>query len=102
MPWMFYRYIMGEVVRVFLLSATVLVLVVAFAAAIKPLAADDLAGPLRVAKYVMLAIVPMLQFSIPVAAGFAATLVMHRYAACHVAGDHLLQRSRRCPNSVGQ
>ena len=81
MPWMLYRYFMGELLRVFLLSATVLVLVVAFGAAIKPLAADDLGGPLRVAKYITLAIVPMLQFAIPFAAGFAATLVMHRFTA---------------------
>ncbi len=80
MPWMFYRYIMGEVLRVFVLSATVLVLVVAFGAAIKPLAADDLAGPLQIAKYITLAIVPMLQFAIPFAAGFAATVVMHRFS----------------------
>ncbi len=81
MPWMLYRYFMGELLRVFLLSATVLVVVVAFGAAIKPLAADDLGGPLQVAKYITLAIVPMLQFAIPFAAGFAATLVMHRYTA---------------------
>jgi len=81
MPWMLYRYFMGELVRVFLLCTTVLVLVVAFGAAIKPLAADDLGGPLQVAKYITLAIVPMLQFAIPFAAGFAATLVMHRYTA---------------------
>ncbi len=79
MPWMLYRYFMGELLRVFLLTATVLVVVVAFGAAIKPLAADDLGGPLQVAKYITLAIVPMLQFAIPFAAGFAATLVMHRY-----------------------
>ncbi len=78
MPWMLYRYMMGDLLRVFLLSATVLVLVVAFGAAIKPLAADDLAGPLQVAKYIMLAIVPMLQFALPFSAGFAATVVMHR------------------------
>ncbi len=78
---MLYRYFMGELLRVFVLSATVLVLVVAFGAAIKPLAADDLGGPLQIAKYITLAIVPMLQFAIPFAAGFAATLVMHRYTA---------------------
>ena len=78
MPWMLYRYIMGELLRVFALSATVLVLVVAFGAAIKPLAGDDLAGPLQAAKYIMLAIVPMLQFALPFSAGFAATLVLHR------------------------
>ena len=78
MSWMLYRYILGELLRVFALSATVLVLVVAFGAAIKPLAGDDLAGPLQVAKYIMLAIVPMLQFALPFSAGFAATVVLHR------------------------
>ncbi len=69
---------MAELLRVFGLTAAVLVLVVAFGAAIKPLAAEDLVGPLQTAKYVMLAIVPMLQYALPFSAGFAATLVYHR------------------------
>ncbi|MHC4767748.1 MAG: LptF/LptG family permease, partial [Planctomycetota bacterium] len=50
----------------------------AFGAAIKPLAGDDLIGPLQTAKYIMLAAVPMLQFALPFSAGFAATMVLHR------------------------
>jgi lipopolysaccharide export LptBFGC system permease protein LptF len=69
---------LAELLRVFGLTAAVLVLVVAFGAAIKPLAAEDLVGPLQTAKYVMLAIVPMLQYALPFSAGFAATLVFHR------------------------
>ncbi|MHC4181408.1 MAG: hypothetical protein ACYSWU_28245, partial [Planctomycetota bacterium] len=72
MPWLLYRYLLGELLRVFALCAAVLVLVIAFGAAIKPLAGDDLIGPLQTAKYIMLAAVPMLQFALPFAAGFAA------------------------------
>ncbi|MCH8151546.1 MAG: LptF/LptG family permease [Planctomycetes bacterium] len=78
MPGLLYRYMLGELLRVFALCAAVLVMVIAFGAAIKPLAADDLIGPLQTAKYIMLAIVPMLQFALPFAAGFAATMVFHR------------------------
>lgn len=78
MPWLLYRYLLGEILRVFMLCAFVLVLVIAFGAAIKPLAGDDLIGPLQTAKYIMLAIVPMLQFALPFSAGFAATIVLHR------------------------
>jgi lipopolysaccharide export LptBFGC system permease protein LptF len=78
MPWLLYRYLLGELLRVFALCATVLVLVIAFGAAIKPLAGDDLIGPLQTVKYIMLAAVPMLQFALPFAAGFAATMVLHR------------------------
>lgn len=81
MPWLLHRYVLGELLRVFALCATVLVVLIAFGAAIKPLAGDDLIGPLQTAKYVLLAIVPMLQFALPFAAGFAATLVMHRLTA---------------------
>ncbi|MHC4219428.1 MAG: LptF/LptG family permease [Planctomycetota bacterium] len=78
MPWLLYRYLMGQLLRVFVLCASVLVLVIAFGAAIQPLAGDDLIGPLQTAKYIMLATVPMLQFALPFSAGFAATMVLHR------------------------
>jgi lipopolysaccharide export LptBFGC system permease protein LptF len=78
MPWLLYRYLMGQLLRVFALCASVLVLVIAFGAAIKPLAGDDLIGPLQTAKYIMLAGVPMLQFALPFSAGFAATIVLYR------------------------
>ncbi len=78
MPWLLLRYILGELLRVFAIAAAVLVMVTAFGAAIKPLAAEDLIGPLQTGKYILLALVPMLQFALPFAAGFAATLVLHR------------------------
>ena len=81
MPWLLYRYIIGELVRVFALSAGVLVMVIAFGAAIKPLAANDLIGAVQTAKYIMLATIPMLQFALPFAAAFAATIVLHRLSS---------------------
>lgn len=78
MPRTLYRYILGEFLRVFCLSTAVLVTVIAFGAAIKPLAHDHLLTAAQAAKYIGLAIVPMLQFALPFAAGFAATTVLHR------------------------
>lgn len=71
------RYILAELLRSILLTTVVLVAVIAFGATIKPLA-SGLLEPGDVAKYIALAIVPMLQFALPFAAGFGATLVMHR------------------------
>lgn len=77
MPWLLYRYVLGELLRTILLATGVLVAVIAFGATVKPLASGKLA-PVDVAKYVALAIVPMLQFALPFAAGFGSTIVMHR------------------------
>ncbi|MHC4446503.1 MAG: LptF/LptG family permease [Planctomycetota bacterium] len=78
MPRRLYRYILGELLRVFFLSTAVLVTVIAFGAAVKPLTDDHLLSAAQAAKYIGLAIVPMLQFALPFAAGFAATTVLHR------------------------
>ena len=78
MPRTLYRYILGEFLRVFCLSTAVLVTVIAFGAAVKPLTHDHLLSAAQAAKYIGLAIVPMLQFALPFAAGFAATTVLHR------------------------
>ncbi|MCP3905202.1 MAG: LptF/LptG family permease [Planctomycetes bacterium] len=75
------RYILGDLVRVLLLTTGVLVTVIAFGAAIKPLARDNLLTAQQTIKYIGLAIVPMLQFALPFAAGFAGTLSMHRMTA---------------------
>lgn len=74
------RYILGEVLKVMLLACGVLVSVIAFGAAIRPLA-QNLLGPVDLMKYVGLASVPMLQFALPFAAGFAATVALHRLAS---------------------
>jgi lipopolysaccharide export LptBFGC system permease protein LptF len=80
MPWILWRHMTAELLRVLLLTTTVIVVVIAFGAAIKPLA-DSSLGSGSVVKYVALAMIPMLQFALPFSAGFAATLVLHRFAA---------------------
>lgn len=78
-PWILWRHLGWDVLRMFLVTTGVIVTVIAFGAAAKPLA-DNSIGADTVLKYVTLAMVPMLQFAMPFAAGFAATLVLHRFA----------------------
>lgn len=61
------------------LTAAVLTAIVAFAAGVRPLA-DGQLDPLVALRFMALALAPMLQFTAPFAAGFAATLVYHRFA----------------------
>ncbi len=81
MPRLLYRMMLVDLLRVIGLTAGVLVTVVAFGATIKPLANDSLLSAAQTFKYLALAIVPMLQFALPFAAGFGATLAMHRMTA---------------------
>ena len=74
-----WRYTCVEILKVMVLTTLVLVVVVAFGATIKPLIQDKI-DPLDVGKYAFFAAVPMLQFALPFAAGFSATIVMHRMA----------------------
>jgi len=74
------RAIILELLRTGALTTGVLVVVVSFGAAIKPLSDDALFSAGQIVRYVALATVPMLQFSLPFAAGFAGTMVMHRMA----------------------
>ena len=79
-PWTLWTYVIWELLRVFAVTTGVIVTVIAFGAAAKPLA-DNSIGAETVLKYVSLAMVPMLQFAMPFAAGFASTLVLHRFAS---------------------
>ncbi len=79
MTWVLWRYVCVELLKVMLLTTSVLVIVIAFGATIKPLIQNQL-DPLDVGKYALLASVPMLQFALPFAAGFASTMVLHRMA----------------------
>ncbi|MCH2145686.1 MAG: LptF/LptG family permease [Phycisphaerales bacterium] len=79
MSWILWRYVCVELLKVVVLTTAVLVVVIAFGATIKPLIQNKL-DPMDVGKYALLASVPMLQFALPFAAGFAATLVLHRMA----------------------
>ncbi|MHC4947250.1 MAG: LptF/LptG family permease [Planctomycetota bacterium] len=81
MPRLLTRYILGDLLRVFGLTAGILVVTIAFGAAVKPLSDQDLLDVWQTAKYVGLATIPMLQFALPFAAGFAATMAMHRMAS---------------------
>jgi lipopolysaccharide export system permease protein len=76
-----FRALLTDLLRVIGLTAGVLVTVIAFGATIKPLASDALLDAWQTVKYLMLAIVPMLQFALPFAAGFGATLCLHRMTA---------------------
>ena len=71
---------LADVLRQFAITATILVIVVAFGAAIKPLSSDDLLTGWDTVKYLTFAIVPMLQFALPFAGAFAATIGLHRMA----------------------
>lgn len=77
MPISLWRYITFELWRVIALTAGVLVTVIAFAASIKPMA-DGKITPVEALQFMGLAIVPMLQYALPFAAGFGATLAYHR------------------------
>lgn len=78
-PILLWRHTTAELWRLLLLTVAVLVTVIAFAAAVKPLA-DGKLGPAEAIKFMVLAIPPMLAYALPFSAGFAATLAYHRMA----------------------
>ncbi len=79
MPGLLTRYVSVELLKTILVTTGVLVTVIAFGATVKPLS-RNLLGGLDIVRYVGLASVPMLQYALPFASGFGATLVMHRFA----------------------
>ena len=70
----------GELLRLVIVSASVLVTIVSFATAVKPLADGTLTAG-QAMSFMALAAPPMLQYALPFAAGFAATLAYHRFAS---------------------
>jgi lipopolysaccharide export system permease protein len=80
LPLELYLYVGKELLRLFLLTAFVLVWIIAFAAAVKPISEGQLSVTDTV-RYLSLAVVPMVPFAAPFAAGFAATLSYHRLAS---------------------
>jgi lipopolysaccharide export system permease protein len=78
-PVTLWRYTAVELWRLVLLTTSVLVVVIVFAAAVRYTAAGKL-GPLETLRFMVLAMVPMLQYALPFAAGFGATLAYHRMA----------------------
>ncbi len=79
MLWTLWRAILIEFWRLLLLSTAVLVIVMAFAATVKPLADGRLTADQAV-RFMRYAVLPMLSYTLPFAAGFAATLAYHRMA----------------------
>lgn len=79
-PLTLYRATLGEFWRLVGLSTFVLVSVIAFAAAVKPLS-DGLLQAGDGVRFIFFASLPMLAYALPFAAGFASTLVYHRMAA---------------------
>jgi hypothetical protein len=76
-PWLLHRSILADLLRTTLLTSSVLVVVVAFGAAVRPLS-QNLLGPADLPKFLIYASVPMLQYALPVAAAFSAVTVYHR------------------------
>ncbi len=79
LPYTLWLYVLGDLWKLVLLTTGVLVTVIAFAAAVKPLA-DGKLGPEDTLTFMLLAMVPMLQYALPFAACFGATLAYHRIA----------------------
>lgn len=80
MPRILLRHIVAELLRVQLLTTSVLVAVIAFGAAIRPIM-QNLLGAEEVLQFVSLASIPMLQYALPFAGAFAGTIVYARLAA---------------------
>lgn len=74
------RHILADLLRIMLLTASILVTVIAFGAAIRPIM-QNLFGPEDLLQFVLLAAVPMLQFALPFAGAFAGTIVYARLSA---------------------
>ncbi len=79
-PWTLWLHIFKDMARLILLTAGVLVTVIAFAASVKPLA-DGQLTPVQCVKFMGLAMLPMLQYALPFAACFGATLAYYRLAS---------------------
>ncbi len=85
------RFILVDLWRLVLLTGAILVTVLSFAAAVRFLH-DGRIGPIQTLKMMVLAMPPMLQYALPFAAGFGATLAYHRMCtdnevtACHAGG----------------
>ncbi len=79
LPITLWRHVLAEQIRLVLVSLGVVVVVIVFSAAIKPIADGNL-DPLDAPKFMLLAVVPMLAYTLPFAGGFGTTLAFHRIA----------------------
>ncbi len=79
LPWTLWRMATVDLLRLVTLTAAIVVTIAAFGAMIPQLAKGRL-GPAEGFRFMLLAVVPMLQYALPFASGFASTLVYHRMA----------------------
>lgn len=77
MPLTLWRSMLADLWRLIALSTTALVVVIAFALTVK-FFADGKLSPVDMLKFMALAFIPMLQYALPFAAGFSATITYHR------------------------
>jgi len=73
-----WRFILTDVWKLLALTTAVLVTVLSFAISVR-LLADGRLGPLDTVRLMLFAMPPMLQYALPFAAGFAATLAYNRW-----------------------
>jgi lipopolysaccharide export LptBFGC system permease protein LptF len=96
MPWTLYRYILGELLKLLVLTTAVLVVVMSFGAAIQPMS-DGKLSPGLLVKFVVFTMPTVLGFALPFAGAFASTLVFIRLAneneilACSASGISYLR-----------
>lgn len=79
MAWTLYRYILRELLKVLLLTTVVLVVIMSFGAAIRPIS-DGLLSPVTLVKFVLYTIPTVVGFVLPFAGAFASTVVFSRMA----------------------
>jgi lipopolysaccharide export LptBFGC system permease protein LptF len=79
-PFLLWRWLGADLLRLVGLAAAVLVSVIALAATVKPVS-DGLLQAENLVKFIFYSIPPMLAYALPFAAGFGTTLVYHRFAA---------------------
>ena len=77
MLWTLYGYILREMIKLLVVATLVLLCVLCFAVAIKPLS-DGLFDAVGVVKFVAYSAPTFLQFVLPFAGAFASTMVFHR------------------------
>jgi lipopolysaccharide export LptBFGC system permease protein LptF len=78
-PWTLWRSTFLELWRLVILSSVVLVSVLALAASVRYIA-DGRLGPVDALIFISWGLLPMLQYALPFAGGFGATLAYHRMA----------------------
>lgn len=78
-PLTLWRHMLAQMARLVGLTAAVLVTVLSFAATVRWFA-DGKLGPVDTLRFMVLALPPMLHYTLPFAAAFGATLAYHRMA----------------------